>query len=331
MKKSLFTVTMLMLLLVPLAGRVAAEKVEVYTGAVNDIKVEGHSSMPADKPILLYRNITYVPFRYMGGVLGKQVDWDSERRVISYGGEIPAVVGSSQPVGEMKLKQEKLMLYFHSVNDIVVDGVSRMPNPQQQPVFIYDSTTYVPFRYLAEISDKYVDWDAATRTISFSAQPFVQDDSGSDSNLSYYYRELRPQAQQLDDSIVGGVLLLQPGQGGAAALTSNIEIFKYDEAMGGNEIIFIPRYRNTTVTAYTAEFDNQWKIDTNKFDAEHTLATFSLPDFAVLHIIKIFPETIPNSVFLVSVPSKGVSAILDPYFSCKDGSLVVGKDFEVIN
>ena len=97
MKKSLFTVTMLMLLLVPLAGRVAAEKVEVYTGAVNDIKVEGHSSMPADKPILLYRNITYVPFRYMGGVLGKQVDWDSERRVISYRGEIPAVVSSSQP------------------------------------------------------------------------------------------------------------------------------------------------------------------------------------------------------------------------------------------
>ncbi len=62
--------------------------IPVYFNAVNDIVVEGESVTPT-QPIILYNDTTYVPFRYMGEIIGKEVSWDQATRTIYYG-EKPA-------------------------------------------------------------------------------------------------------------------------------------------------------------------------------------------------------------------------------------------------
>lgn len=51
---------------------------------------------------------------------------------------------------------------FFNVEDIKVNEISRMP--ESKP-FMYNGTTYVPLRFIAESLDVPVSWEASTRTV----------------------------------------------------------------------------------------------------------------------------------------------------------------------
>ena len=53
---------------------------------ISDIKINGVSSMPSQKPFI-YNGTTYVPLRYIGEKLGYEIDWNSETRTVLIGEE----------------------------------------------------------------------------------------------------------------------------------------------------------------------------------------------------------------------------------------------------
>ena len=52
---------------------------------------------------------------------------------------------------------------FYNVKDIKIDMVSKMP--ENEKPFVFNGTTYVPLRYIAENLNMPVQWDAKTQTV----------------------------------------------------------------------------------------------------------------------------------------------------------------------
>lgn len=66
--------------------------------------------------------------------------------------------------GAYAASKGKLIEVFYEVKDIKINKVSQMPKGDQQP-FMYNGSTYVPLRFVAEALKQPVKWDAKTRSI----------------------------------------------------------------------------------------------------------------------------------------------------------------------
>ncbi len=138
---------------------------------------------------------------------------------------------------------EHINVYFNAVNDIVVDGQSIKPD---QPIILYNDTTYVPFRYMGEIIGKEVSWDQATRTIYYGKKPANVPAKEEGRKLSHYFEEMVSADFLAEDDLIYYI---------PASMDT------YDQCYTGNEQIFvgqsnyrvlilIPHYQNTRVQIY---------------------------------------------------------------------------------
>ncbi|MDQ0285159.1 hypothetical protein J2Z49_000249 [Desulfofundulus luciae] len=65
---------------------------------------------------------------------------------------------------------QSIAVDFYAVKKIIIDGADKTPPADKRP-FVYNGTTYVPLRYVAEALGKQVKWDGATGTIYIGKSP----------------------------------------------------------------------------------------------------------------------------------------------------------------
>jgi len=65
--------------------------------------------------------------------------------------------------GAYAASKGSLIEVFYNVNDIVINRVSKMPKDSKP--FIYNGSTYVPLRFIAENLGQAIDWNGSTGTI----------------------------------------------------------------------------------------------------------------------------------------------------------------------
>lgn len=65
---------------------------------------------------------------------------------------------------------QSITVDFYTVKKIIIDDVDKTPPADKRP-FVYNGTTYVPLRYVAEALGKPVKWDGATGTIYIGKSP----------------------------------------------------------------------------------------------------------------------------------------------------------------
>lgn len=107
---------------------------------------------------ILYNGTTYVPLRRVAEMLGKKVEWIAETgsAKITDGGDSSAVTGSGKKITEEK--NVTLSVTKNAMQIFVGDSKVEADN------FLYNDTTYVPIRRVAEMLNKDVSWDRITNT-----------------------------------------------------------------------------------------------------------------------------------------------------------------------
>lgn len=169
-KYSMCCVLILVLLMTSfaLADEMTSSVMVYYS--VNDIQIDGASSMPTQKPFIL-DGTTYVPLRYISEAFGYEVSWDGATQSIdimttmmkdmdSMDDSMDSMNDNMDTMDDMMMSD--MVTVYYNVMDIKIDHVSSMPT--QKP-FILDGTTYVPLRYISEAFGYDVAWEADTHVI----------------------------------------------------------------------------------------------------------------------------------------------------------------------
>lgn len=79
------------------------------------------------------------------------------------------VIALSAGVGFAAGTGQNITVYYDAVKKILIDGVDKTPTDVRP--FVYQGTTYVPLRYIAEQLGKPVQYDGATQTIYIGTKP----------------------------------------------------------------------------------------------------------------------------------------------------------------
>jgi hypothetical protein len=101
-----------------------------------------------------------------------------------FGFILAAFIFSSYQVVASEKNQSVTISY--NVNDIKIDHVSKMPQEESLNPFIYNGSTFVPLRYIAENLDKEVTWDDKTKTIHIGTKELELDEEVEDAIRKIY-------------------------------------------------------------------------------------------------------------------------------------------------
>ena len=126
---------------------------------------------------LVYEDATYLPLRAIGEAIGKNVNWDEDTKTITLEGE-REVKDSSNKVVEGEKKS--VLVQERKDFTIVIDGKEqtfRASDGERIYPLLYDGSTYLPLRVIAQIMDKTVDWDNATKTVTLTSEGFTVTDA----------------------------------------------------------------------------------------------------------------------------------------------------------
>ena len=126
---------------------------------------------------LVYEDATYLPLRAIGEAIGKNVNWDEDTKTITLEGEREVKDSSNKAVeGEKK----SVLVQVRKDFTIVIDGKEqafRASDGERIYPLLYDGSTYLPLRVIAQIMDKTVDWDNATKTVTLTSEGFTVTDA----------------------------------------------------------------------------------------------------------------------------------------------------------
>ncbi|QNK57100.1 NPCBM/NEW2 domain-containing protein [Paenibacillus sp. PAMC21692] len=92
---------------------------------------------------------------------------------------------------------------FYKVNDIKINKVSKMPTDAGDKPFIYNGSTYVPLRYIAENLGQKVGWDGETGTV------FIGETNGP--NEEFLGERIQPMNTQVINSSWDNISLILEG------------------------------------------------------------------------------------------------------------------------
>lgn len=157
---------------------------------------------PPDKTGFIYNGTTYVPLRWLCESLGKDVTWDEDTYTIRIGDKDITPPKQAYPNSEFPgtapIKSGNIEVAFIPLN-YFFGGEQKTP-PADKTGFIYNSTTYVPLRWLCESLGKDVTWDGYTYAIWIGTHPNVTGDrlstfwelplpSGGELFTPWYFKE----------------------------------------------------------------------------------------------------------------------------------------------
>jgi len=112
-------------------------------------------TFPLEKPMLLYRGVTYIPLRQGFEALGGVVHWDAET------GLVTSTVG------------DRVVVHRPGTAEATLDGVAAALGTASRN---RDGTVMIPLRAMATLTGWTVHWDSAKRTI-FMERSTVQPDT----------------------------------------------------------------------------------------------------------------------------------------------------------
>ena len=147
---------------------------ETATITYKDIKIsiDGQLIQPTDaqgnstEPFILNaNNSTYLPLRAVAGALGCDVKWDNATATITLTSGMPRK--STPRTNAGRYATEEAVLTYRGIR-IVLDGKLIIPKDQNGNVldaFIYNNSTYLPIRALANALGCDVDWEGSTNTV----------------------------------------------------------------------------------------------------------------------------------------------------------------------
>lgn len=120
-----------------------------------------------------YNNSTYLPVRALCYILGLNITWDNNRRVVNI--EDDTSVKTPEPNGEVgatgivgALEDRSIAVTYNGIEQKLVDT----NNVRIYPI-VYDGTTYLPVRYIGELLDCGIGWDRESRTVSINGGDFI--------------------------------------------------------------------------------------------------------------------------------------------------------------
>lgn len=144
------------------------ENISVYKGV--NIYVDDHSYIPKDVngnevAPFIYNGTTYLPARAIANVYGADIKWDNDSKSV-FIGEKKGITDYGQTRENTKLYQEDITAY-KGVN-IYVKNKLYVPtdaNGNKVDVYIYNGTTYLPVRAIANVYGVDIAWDDATKSV----------------------------------------------------------------------------------------------------------------------------------------------------------------------
>lgn len=95
-------------------------------------------------------------------------------------------------VGVAAASSPKTIEVLFGVKDVKINNVSKMP---EQAPFLYEGTTYVPLRYIAENLGSEVQWDEANQTVIIDSKQAVCEPSGK-FNIQQYVGSWRTEQER---------------------------------------------------------------------------------------------------------------------------------------
>lgn len=107
---------------------------------------------------------TYLPLRAVAGALSMEVEWDSEKNLVSLGKSSESKTHSAEEY-EAYIGEKQLEITYRDIS-LEIDGTELTDSDGQviEP-FIIDGTTYLPLRAVAEATDTKVEWNGDTNSI----------------------------------------------------------------------------------------------------------------------------------------------------------------------
>ncbi len=147
------------------------------------IVIDGEEIIPTDalgNPAMpfIYNDSTYLPVRAVAGALGLEVGWDGETSTVllSSGGSRTALYGAA----ETQHYAFTGRLTWRGIS-IMVDGIPITPRDARGDVvepFIYNDSTYLPVRALANALGFEVGWDNDTSTVEIRSSGYTGEEPG---------------------------------------------------------------------------------------------------------------------------------------------------------
>ncbi len=146
-----------------------------FTIVVDDDEVNFKTSSGDAVYPILYEGTTYLPLRAIGELMGKNVNWDEENKVITISGERDSVSSNKDnpDIGKKDIRVQERPDFTIVVNDDEKEFYS-VTGQRVYPI-LYNGSTYLPLRSIGEIMNKDVVWDNSTKTVTLSGDFTVTD------------------------------------------------------------------------------------------------------------------------------------------------------------
>ena len=150
---------------------VAKTSTENITVHYKGIKIFMDSNeLPISNEPFLFKSTTYMPIRDIAEALGKEVSWKSETKTVILTTPDNQIVTIAPAIArENKLGSEEIVANYSDIK-IIADGRELSSETNFEP-FIYNGTTYLPLRKVAQAFGMDVNWDAKNQCIHLGEYP----------------------------------------------------------------------------------------------------------------------------------------------------------------
>ena len=178
---------------------------------------------PADQKAFIYEGRTYLPIRFVGYLLNKQVTWNQDTYTVSLTEpteeeaaalaqfrEAHRVEKPVEPIDHSLIEHRSIRIGTADVT-FLFDGVSKMP-AEGIPGIFYQQRLFVPVRFLAEALGAEIEWDPETYSVIANLSRESEDPAEPQNE------QIPPQSDK-ESPAAGGPSAgsPEPGNGGGAA------------------------------------------------------------------------------------------------------------------